>query len=487
VTNFAARSTIALIVALGSVWAAEPIRLDLQNPHYFLFRGKPTVLITSGEHYGAVLNRAFQYPVYLNTLAKDRLNLTRLFSGVYREYPGDFGISHNTLASLPANYLAPWPRGNQCCAEDGLNKFDLSRWDESFFTRLRDFVRQASTRDIVVEMNLFCPFYRDRMWSLSPLNIRNNINGIGSMARTSVYTLKDGQMLAVQERLVRRIVSELRGFDNVYFEICNEPYFGGVTAEWQAHIAKVISQVESSFPTHHLISQNIANGSQKVLNPDPLVSIFNFHYSRPPDSVAMNYDLDRVIGSNETGFDGITETPYRIEGWDFLVAGGALYNNLDYSFVVGHEDGTFTDKHAGGGGPGLRHQLKILRDFMESFDFVRMKPVPGIIKGSSPEGTSVRALGESGKAYAVYLLNVHIVRIARDKTVLHIDDTPWTTEVKLELPAGSYRAEWVNTKTGDIDKRESFRHAGGEKILSSPQYRQDIALRLVRAKSSAAR
>ena len=30
-----------------------------------------------------------------------------------------------------------------------------------------------------------------------------------------------------------------------------------------------------------------------------------------------------------------------MEGWEFLLAGGGLYNNLDYSFTAGHEDGTF--------------------------------------------------------------------------------------------------------------------------------------------------
>ncbi len=30
---------------------------------------------------------------------------------------------------------------------------------------------------------------------------------------------------------------------------------------------------------------------------------------------------------------------YRTEGWDFLIAGGALYNNLDYSFTPQHPDG----------------------------------------------------------------------------------------------------------------------------------------------------
>src|SRR5688500_16810864 len=31
-----------------SIVAAEPIKLHPDNPHYFLFRGRPTLLITSG-------------------------------------------------------------------------------------------------------------------------------------------------------------------------------------------------------------------------------------------------------------------------------------------------------------------------------------------------------------------------------------------------------------------------------------------------------
>ena len=35
----------------------QPIAQHPDNPHYFLFQGKPTILITSAEHYGAVVNR----------------------------------------------------------------------------------------------------------------------------------------------------------------------------------------------------------------------------------------------------------------------------------------------------------------------------------------------------------------------------------------------------------------------------------------------
>ena len=57
------------------------------------------MLITSGEHYGAVLNRAFDFRKYLDALAEDKLNLTRVFAGTYREVAGEsFGIARNTLA-----------------------------------------------------------------------------------------------------------------------------------------------------------------------------------------------------------------------------------------------------------------------------------------------------------------------------------------------------------------------------------------------------
>src|SRR4051794_23608859 len=63
----------------------KPLALHPANPHYFQFRGKATVLITSAEHYGAVLNRDFDYKKYLDELHAHGLNLTRTFTGVYAE------------------------------------------------------------------------------------------------------------------------------------------------------------------------------------------------------------------------------------------------------------------------------------------------------------------------------------------------------------------------------------------------------------------
>jgi len=324
----------------------------------------------------------------------------------------------------------------------------------------------------VVELNLFCPFYEESQWQLSPFNISNNVNDIWRVARTNVYTLdQHGGLLAFEEKLVRKIVQELRNFGNVYYEICNEPYFGGVTLEWQRHIAEVINDAQKNHPRLKLISQNIANKSAKVQNADPAISIFNFHYATPPETVAMNYSLNRVIGDNETGFRGTNNAPYLSEAWEFILAGGSLFNNLDYSFTVGHEDGTFIypASQPGGGNPAFRKELRVLRDFISGFDFVKMHPDNGCISRRSPADLSVYALVETGKAYAVYVRRLKPVGTQSEPASLTI-----------EFPSGAYQAEWVETASGKVQGNENFEHQSGHRTLTAPAFREDVALRITR-------
>lgn len=466
-----------LLAPLGGAAAEPPVPLALHpdNPHYFLFRGQPTVLITSGEHYGAVVNQDFDYRKYLDALAADKLNLTRTFSGAYVEPQGAFNIAKNTLAPAAGRFLAPWARSDEPGYPGGGPKFDLERWDEAYFARLKDFVAHASKVGVVVELNLFCPMYEEMQWKLSPMNPANNVQGVGPSDRTHVYTLDKHQgLLAVQEELTKKIVGELAEFDNVYYEICNEPYFGGVTLDWQHHIADVITTAEHHLARPHLISQNIANNTAKIEKPHPEISVFNFHYAVPPDAVAENFGLDKVIGDNETGFAGTSDDTYRMEGWDFILAGGGLYNNLDYSFVVGHEDGTFDypDSQPGGGSAALRQQLRTLLDFIQGFDLVKLKPDNAVIKGPLPAGLSARALVEPGQAYAVY------VRPLKGKDG---DAKPEKlAALTLELPAGKYQAAWISPASGQTLAEEAFEHAGGEKKLAAPAFSPDVALRVTK-------
>jgi hypothetical protein len=246
--------------------------------------------------------------------------------------------------------------------------------------------------------------------------------------------------------LVRKLATELKDFDNLYYEICNEPYFGGVTLPWQGHIADTIAEAERPLGVRHLISQNIANFRAKIGNPHPAVSIFNFHYATPPDTVALNYALDRVIGDNETGFRGTNGAPYRMEGWDFMVAGGGLFNNLDYSFTAGLEDGTFVfpASQPGAGSPELRRQLRFLSKVIHQFDFIHMRPDDEVVKASLPPGASVRALVKPDREYLIYLRTG--LSDQKEAAKPKAEFAPGELPLQVTLPAGEFRVEWLDTE-----------------------------------------
>ena len=60
-----------------------------------------------------------------------------------------------------------------------------------------------------------------------------------------------------------------------------------------------------------------------------------------------------------------------------------------------HEDGTFAypAKQPGGGNPAFRREMRILKEFIHGFEFVRMRPETNRVGGLA-EGLSGRALAE---------------------------------------------------------------------------------------------
>jgi hypothetical protein len=484
---------VAVVLSMGRASAQtdkiQPIRLHPANPHYFLFRGKAVALVTSGEHYGAVLNADFDYHRYLATLEADGLNYTRLFGGSYLEVPGkSFGILRNDLAPLPGRFIAPWARSGTPGYAGGGNKFDLERWDTEYFTRFHDFLAEAAKRGIVVEVTLFSSSYDEKQWQVSALNSANNVNATDAIEWKKVHTLENGNILAYQERYARRLVSAANGFDNVIFEIQNEPWSDRpaltdvinlylrppgrdtypnsvdladeLSIAWQERVGEWIAKEEASLPNRHPVAQNYSNFRWSVRKLLPRVDIVNFHYAYP-DAVSLNYGLGKAISYDETGFLGREDDPYLRQAWNFMLSGGSVFDSLDYSFTPGHEDGTDLEANGpGGGSPALRHELHILVDFLQGLSLGDLQPDSRSVKHAA--GVAARVLSNPGKEYAIYL------------------DGNGATDLSLDLPAGRYAGEWVNVRTGSIEKPENFQHSGGDKVLQTPEFQKGIAFRLKR-------
>ena len=379
------------------------LRLHPDNPHYFQWRGRPTILITSAEHYGAVMNLDFDYPVprhagrgrdELHADLQRRLRRARRRLQDRPQHPGAGARSLHRAVGAAA----------QPGYANGGNKFDLSRWDDAYFARLKDFVAYAAETNVVVEVTLFCPMYEEMQWTLSPMNAANNVNGVGAVrARRRLHARQarrapgraggaDAQDRHRAERVRQPVLRDLQ-----------RAYFGGVTVAWQHHIADVIVETEHGLPAQHLIAQNIANKTAKIVNPHPAVSIFNFHYATPPDAVGRTTRSTKSLATTRRASAASRMRPIEPKRGTSSSPAAALYNNLDYSFTAGHEDGTFVypTTQPGGGNRALRRQLKILSGFINGFEFIRMSPDNSAIKGGAAGRRDAPALVEPGKAMAV--------------------------------------------------------------------------------------
>lgn len=488
----------AMLLPSLALAASPPIRLHPDNPRWFQWRGRAIALITSAEHYGAVLNLDFDYRRYLETLQRDGMNYTRVFAGAYVEPQGAFGIQRNTLAPAAGRFLAPWARSDQSGYAGGGNKFDLDRFSPEYLARLKDFVAEAGRRGVIVELTFFCATYNDKQWALHPLNPANNIQEIKVPDWRKLNTLPPGTSLdearelspvfRVQEAVVRWLVRELNEFDNVFYEIQNEPWadnrtLGEIinpylldrpnwpnaveipapeTVAWQRAIARVVTDEESRLPHRHLIAQNVANFRLAVNDDDlaPEASIINFHYAYP-QAVDWNRGINRVIGCDETGFAGKGDAHYRRQAWRFVLSGGALFNNLDYSFTVGREDGSDTENQApGGGSPALRRQLKVLSDFLHGFELATLHPDPLLVVRAP--GVETYVLSSPGKAHAIYVQG-------RGPTTL-----------SLNLAEGDWSAEWIAVEDGRVLQRSTIAVQPGRVCqLPSPRFTEAAALRIL--------
>ncbi|HYM78796.1 MAG TPA: hypothetical protein VE377_22685 [Candidatus Dormibacteraeota bacterium] len=483
------------IIPLWAQQGEAPIRLHPENPHYFLYQGKAVALVTSAGHYGAVINGEFDYHKYLAALDAAGMNYTRVFGGSYVEEPGkSFGIKRNNLAPEAGKLVAPWARSGEAGYAGGGNKLDLSKWNPEYFSRLHDFLKDASARGIVVEIGLFSSQYGEMQWNLSPFKRENNVNGTDTIDWKKVNTLENGNILAYQEKYVRKVVREANGYPNVMFEIANEPWSDRpvladvvnpylwtgrdqypnsvdlpeeATMAWQARVAEWIVSEEAGLPgdslsNKHLIAQDCCNFRYAMREVLPGVSVVNFHYAYA-EAATLNYGLGKALSYDETGFLGQSDDAYARQAWNFMLAGGSVFDSLDYSFTVGHEDGSDVEPNGpGGGSPELRRRLKILSEFLRGLPLVEMRPDFELVKHAG--GVVTHAMS-SAREYAIYL------------------DGNGPVELSLNLPVGEYAMWWVDVASGEKKYPGTVKYEGGELVVKSPAFRNGMAVRISRRES----
>jgi hypothetical protein len=167
------------------------------------------------------------FDAYLGFLQSHGHNFIRLWRWEQFKSQAAGGAFH--LCMTPQ----PWPRTGPGAATDGKPRFDLSKFDQAYFDRLRDRVSAAGHGGIYVAIMLFDG------WALHlspapdnvgghPFHAANNIDEIGITSIIDYQVLPlDPRVQALQEAYIRKVVDTVQDLPNVLYEVANESSGGG--------------------------------------------------------------------------------------------------------------------------------------------------------------------------------------------------------------------------------------------------------------------
>lgn len=260
--------------------AAGPLRVLPSNPRWFADgSGKAVVLVGSHvwqnlQDNGLIIRGAtsnpppvFDYNGYLDTLARHGHNFFRMWRWETTQWTDKY-------TGNEVKYCTPHP----WVMEGG--KFDLTRFDEAYFRRLRERVKAAGDRGIYVSVMLFegWEIQFSDAWGHHPFHGPMNRNGVeadadGDGLGVEFNTLQDTPMgkrvLALQEAYVRKVIEAVNDLDNVLYEIANEATTASTA--WQYHMIRFVKQVERGMAKQHPVGMTFQyrGGSNATLEQSP--------------------------------------------------------------------------------------------------------------------------------------------------------------------------------------------------------------------------
>ena len=91
-----------------------------------------------------------------------------------------------------------------------------------------------------------------------------------------------------------------------------------------------------------------------------------------------------------------------------------------------------------------------MKDFIESFEFIKMKPDNSIVQVIRGEVAEFQVLAEPGRQYAIYF------------------DRPVGATILLKIPAGEYRTEWISPDSGILEAGTKMKATGGTLEINCP-------------------
>ena len=502
---------------MTSVSDLTPIRIHPDNPKLFEFRGKPLVLLTPTEHYGAVINRPFRFERYLRDVADKRITLTRLFT-LFREQQTPVNPASTCKPESP-DFVSPYLRTGPGRSCDQELRYDLDQPNQEYYERLHGFLSLASELGVVVEVVLLSNTYGDRVWELNPLHADNNVNDMPHIDWREYMSMRHEALFRRQTEHVRQITEEINRYDNVIIEICNEP--GGYrisgqgqpsmseTNAWLDALIHEVRSTEERLGRSHLVAGQECLAEQPFVQPlDRTVGamdydVANVHplhatllrgrlYELGPfmskqlclreyqrfcldaysERKPVNIDEDNVA-SQYRDHDGWII--HRKRAWVAALC-GAHYDYIDFSIQPWLEEGTDASQRA------IRLWFRHLSSFVHDLDLVAGRPLPSVATGTPDHTVAVvfGVLADSVTDLAVYIADARELSGARDlfSEPVHGAGEPINGQLQLSLPPGEYTARRYDPESGNYQESSAISGGSQPAAISVTNLVHDCVLRI---------
>jgi hypothetical protein len=217
------RLRMFVVLAVATTWGhgagraddADRIQPYSKNAFYWQYKGQPILLLGGSDE-----DNPFQWTGKQLT---DHLDLLVSVGGNY---------IRNTMSDRdPGNVYA--------FASVGEGQYDLDRWNDEYWNRLRFFLDETESRGIIVQLTLWDQHdHSGSRWKVHPWNPDRNVNydgvpedreGFYAAVKTDNKTL-----LAYQSRYIAKLTSVTLEYGHILYNINNESWAG---VEWENHWA----------------------------------------------------------------------------------------------------------------------------------------------------------------------------------------------------------------------------------------------------------
>ncbi len=259
-----------------------PLRIHPQNPRYFTNDSGRAILLTGSHTWNNLVDmgptdppRRFDYDAYLDWLTERQHNFFRLWTWELLSWNTEGNREKDAAVHFVTPH--PWKRTGPDQALDGKPKFDLTEFNDEYFSRLRYRVQAAHDRGIYLSVMLFEGWgiqFSPNAWQNHPFHPANNINGIdgdlnGDGRGLEIHTGQNRSITALQQEYVRQVVDAVNEFDNVLYEISNENH--PASTEWQYGMIRWIRQCESRKAKQHPVGMTFQykGGQNRTLFDSP--------------------------------------------------------------------------------------------------------------------------------------------------------------------------------------------------------------------------